>query len=51
VRSNEYPLNLVERYLFGAAVVKLRCAHRGVVRHLRGAFEPAAVLQVRGDAR
>ena len=49
--SNEYPLHLVERDFLGAAVVKLRRARRRVVRHLRGLFKRAAVLQVSGDAR
>ena len=50
-RSNEYPLHLVERHFLGAAIVKLRRARRGMVRHLRGAFKRAAVLQIGGDAR
>jgi hypothetical protein len=51
IGSNEYPLDLVERHFFGAAVVKLRRAGRGMIRHLRGAFERAAVLQISGNAR
>ncbi len=50
-RSNEYPLHLVEGDFLGATVVKLRRACRGMVRHLRGLFKRAAVLQVSGDAR
>ncbi len=37
--------------ILGAAVVELRRARRGMVRHLRRFFERAAVLQVSGDAR
>ncbi len=48
--SDEYPLYLVERDYLGAAVVKLRRAGRGMVRHLRGLFERSAVLQDGGDA-
>jgi len=44
-------LHLVEGDFLGAAVVKLRRACRGMVRHPRGAFKRAAVLQVSGDAR
>lgn len=46
--SYEYPLHLVEAHLVAAAVVKLRCARGGVVRHLRGSFERSAVLEVSG---
>jgi hypothetical protein len=35
-RSNEIPFNFVERGFLGGAVVKLRRACRGMVRHLRG---------------
>jgi hypothetical protein len=48
--SNEYPFHLVERHFLRSPVVKLRRACRGMVRHLRGFFEGAAVLQVGGDA-
>jgi hypothetical protein len=48
--SNEYPLHLVEAHLVAAAVVKLRRARRGVVRHGSGLFERPAVLQIGGDA-
>src|ERR1019366_1625592 len=51
VRSNEYPLDLVERHFFGAPVVKLCCACRGMVRHLRRTFERSAVLQISRNAR
>jgi hypothetical protein len=44
IGSNEYPLNLVERDLLGAAVVEQRYAGRGMVRHLRGFFKRAAVV-------
>ena len=50
-RSNQHPLHLVERHFLGAAIIKLRRAGAGMVRHLRGAFERAAVLQIGGDAR
>ena len=48
---NQNPLNLVERHLLGAPIVKLRRARRGMVRHLRGLFKRAAILQVGSDAR
>ena len=49
--SNENPLHLVERDFLGPAIIKLRRARRGMVRHLRGAFKRAAVFQIGGDAR
>src|ERR1700724_1437908 len=49
-RSNEYPLHLVEAHLVAPAIVKLRRARRGVVRHGSGLFERPAVLQIGGDA-
>jgi hypothetical protein len=42
--------HLVEAHLFPAAVLKLRRARRGVVRHGSGLFERPAVLQIGGDA-
>ena len=41
----------VQSDFFGAAIVKLRRACRGMIGHLRGSFERAAVLEVSGDAR
>jgi hypothetical protein len=49
-RSYENSLNLVERHFLGAAVVELRRARRGMVRHLRRLSERAAVLQIRSDS-
>ena len=40
--SYENSLDLVERHFLGAAVVELRRARRGMVRHLRRLFERAA---------
>ena len=37
-------------HLVGPAIVELRGAGRGVVRHRGGVFERAAVFQVGGDA-
>ena len=51
LNSNQHPLHLDERNFLSAAVVKLRRARRGVVRHLRGAFKRAAILQIGSDAR
>jgi hypothetical protein len=51
MRSNEYPLDLVERHFLGATVIELRRACRSMVRHLRGAFERSAVLQISRNAR
>ena len=48
--SNENSFNLVERDFLGAAVVKLRRARAGMVRHLRRLFKRATVFQVGGDA-
>ncbi len=50
VASNEYPLHLVERDFLGAAIVKLRRARAGMVRHPHGALQRAAIPQVSGDA-
>src|SRR5208337_4722426 len=50
IGSNKYPLHLIERHFFGATVVKLRRAGRGMVCHLRGAFERPPVLEVSRDA-
>jgi hypothetical protein len=49
--SYENSFHLVDGDFLGAAVVELRRACRGVVRHLRRLFERAAVLQISGDAR
>ena len=49
-RSYENSLNLVECHFLGAAVVELRRACRGMVRHLRRFFERAAVLQISGTS-
>ncbi len=45
------PFHLVESDFRGAMVANLRPACRGMVRHLPGAFERAAVSQISGDAR
>ena len=49
--SYENSFHLIEGDFLGAAVVELRRARRGMVRHLRRFFERAAVLQISGDAR
>src|ERR1700730_317466 len=49
--SYENSFHLVEGDFLGAAVVELRRACRGMVRHLRRFSERAAVLQISGDAR
>ena len=49
--SNEYPIDLIERHFLRPPVVKLRRASRGMVRHLRGAFECPAVLEASRDSR
>ncbi len=51
VRSNQHPLNLVERHFLSAAIIELRRAGAGVVGHLRRSLKRPAVLEVRGDAR
>ena len=38
------------RDLIGPPVIELRRAGGGMVRHLRGLFEFAAILQIGGDA-
>src|ERR1700730_16428662 len=48
--SNEYPLNLVEAHFVAAAVVKLRRARRGMVRHGSGLFERPAILEIGSNA-
>jgi hypothetical protein len=49
--SNENPLHLVERHFLGSAVVELRRAGAGVVRHLRGLLKRPAVFEIRRHAR
>jgi len=49
-RSNQYSLHFVERHFLGAAVVELRRACAGMVRHLRGLLKRPAVFQIRCDA-
>jgi hypothetical protein len=48
---NEYPLHLVEGDFLRSPIIELRRACRGMVRHLRGALQRAAVFQIGGDAR
>jgi len=45
------PLDFIEAHLVAPAIVELGRARRGVVRHRRGLFERAAVLQIGGDTR
>ena len=49
--SDRDPLDFIESQLLASAIVKLRRARRGVVRHRRGFFESTAVLEVGGDSR
>src|SRR5271167_1249230 len=44
------PFHLVERHLLGAPVIELRRPRARMVRHLRGALQRPAVLEVGGDA-
>jgi hypothetical protein len=44
--SNHDPLDLIEADLIPPAIIELRRARRSVVRHRRGPFERAAVLEV-----
>jgi hypothetical protein len=44
------PLHLVEAHVVAPAIVKLRGAGRGVVRHRGGVFERATVFQIGRDA-
>jgi hypothetical protein len=48
-RSNRNPLDFIKVHLIALAIVELRRAGRGVVRHGGGVFERAAVFQVRRD--
>src|SRR5271170_835889 len=48
--SNSYAFNLIKTDFIPPAIVELRRAGRGMVRHRGGLFERAAVLQVSGDA-
>src|ERR1700730_17331588 len=43
------PLDLIEAPRVAAAIVELRRAGRGMVRHRRSLFEGAAVLEIGGD--
>jgi hypothetical protein len=43
------PLDLIEAHLVAPAIVELRGARRGMVRHRRGLFERAAVLEIGRD--
>ena len=44
-------LDLIETHLIAPAIVELRRARRGVIRHRGGLFERPAVLEIGGDAR
>src|SRR5258708_4573202 len=46
---NRNPLHLVEAHVVAPAIVGLRGAGRGVVRHRGGVFQRAAVFQIRRD--
>jgi hypothetical protein len=48
--SNRNPLHFVEAHLVAPAIVELRGAGRGVVRHGGRIFERAAVFQIGRDA-
>jgi hypothetical protein len=48
--SNHNPFHLIQAHLIQAAIVKLGRARRRMVRHRRGLFERAAVLEISGDA-
>ena len=48
--SNPDLLHLIKRHFVAAAVVKLRRAGAGVVRHDGGFLQAAAVLEIGGDA-
>jgi hypothetical protein len=50
-KLNQHPLNLIQRHFFAAAIVELRGAGAGVVRHLRRFLQRPAVFQVRCHAR
>jgi hypothetical protein len=43
------PLDLIEADLIAPAIIELRGARRGMVRHRRGLFKRAAVLEIGGD--
>ena len=45
-----YPFHLIEAEFLAPAVIELRRARRGMVRHLCRLFQRAAVLQIRRDA-
>jgi hypothetical protein len=47
--SNHDPLDLIEAELVAPAIVELRRARRGVVRHRRRLFERAGVLEISSD--
>src|SRR5258708_37046564 len=49
--SNHDPLDLIEAELVAPAIVELRRARRGVVRHRRGLLKRAAVLEIVGYPR
>src|SRR5580693_8606988 len=49
--SNDDPLDLIEAELVAPAIIELRSARRGVVRHRGGLLERAAVLEIGRDAR
>jgi len=50
MQSDHDPLDLIQADLIPAAIVELRRARRGVVRHRRGLFQRAAVLKIGGDS-
>ena len=49
--SNCDPFDLIETHLVAPPIVELRGPRRGMIRHSRGLFQGAAVLQVGRDPR
>ena len=47
--SDHNPLDLIEAELVAPAIVELRGARRGAVRHRRSFLQRAAILEVRSD--
>lgn len=48
-RSNLNPLDLIERHVVAASVIKLRHRGRGMVRYIARDFERAAILEIGRD--
>lgn len=50
VPSDNYQLDLIQRHVLAAAILKLRCSRIGISGHISGFCERPTILQVRRDS-